>query len=72
MKEKAKLNVLDTLIEALSIGKKYMLDSTSFPIHCDHNEFWLCVEPMLVNDADRERLEELGFTIGNGAFIYYE
>ena len=53
------------LIEALSIFIKYFGD-IGYPFHCEHDTLYVCgVNPEEVSKVDLERLEELGFFVGN-------
>ncbi len=56
---------MDDLIEALTILRKY--DNRKFPTNCDHDVLWVNVDPSLVSDEDKERLDHLGFFVDNGA-----
>lgn len=52
---------MDDLIESLTILRKY--DNRKFPTNCEHYVLWVNVDPSLVSDADRERLDHLGFFV---------
>ncbi len=47
------------LIEALQIFLKYA-DET-YPTHCEHDILYILVNPVVVSDEDKIKLEELGF-----------
>ena len=47
------------LIEALQIFLKY--SKAEFPTGCEHDELYVYVDPSLVSDEDKTKLEELGF-----------
>jgi hypothetical protein len=50
------------LIEALSIFLKY--GNPDYPTHCEHDVLWICgIEPSQVSEADKVRLELLGFFV---------
>jgi hypothetical protein len=50
------------LIEALSILLKY--GNPRNPTHCEHDELTICgIDPADVSDADKARLDELGFFV---------
>lgn len=59
------------LIEALTILLKYVKEdayAANYPTNCSHDVMWFNVDPSLVSDEDKERLEELGLTVGNGDY----
>lgn len=57
--KKKEVNVKD-LIEALTIFLKY--GNPEHPTHCEHDELTICgIDPALVSDEDKKRLEELSF-----------
>jgi hypothetical protein len=47
------------LIEALTIFAKYT--SAEHPTSCEHDSLYVLVDPLDVSDADKTRLEDLGF-----------
>ncbi len=47
------------LIEALKIFLKY--GDPYAPTHCEHDVLTVCIDPADVSEADRNRLDELGF-----------
>lgn len=51
------------LIEALTIFSKYT--DTKFPTHCEHDTLLVMVDPGVVSDEDKKRLDELGFFAGD-------
>lgn len=50
------------LIEALTILLKY--DNPAYPTHCEHDVLTVMIDPAVVSDEDKARLEELGFHPG--------
>lgn len=48
------------LIEALTILLKY--GDPYSPTHCEHDEMWIMIDPDIVSEEDKIRLEELGVT----------
>lgn len=50
---------MSELIEALQILLKY--DDPDYPTHCEHDVLHVAVDPELVSDEDKNRLDELGF-----------
>ncbi len=70
--DSATLHRCSKLAEALRIAKKH-LGETDFPTHCEHDVMTLAVEYDSVSEADRERLEHLGFIEGDDCdFKSYE
>lgn len=61
--------MLSKLIEALNIFLTY--GDVDFPTHCEHDELTVCVMPDKVSDADKKRLEELGFNVGDCSFTSF-
>jgi len=51
------------LIEALNIFAKYTQEERV--THCEHDTFYVCVDPAKVSDEDKKRLDELGFFESN-------
>lgn len=49
------------LIEALQIFLKYT--DSKYPTNCSHDMLWVNVDPELVSDEDKARLDELGFFV---------
>ncbi len=49
------------LIEALTIFLKY--GNPDYPTHCEHDELTVCIEPSLVSDEDKKKLDEFGFFV---------
>ncbi len=47
------------LIEALQIFLKY--GNPDYPTHCEHDELTVGIDPSLVSDEDKKKLDELGF-----------
>lgn len=60
---------MDKLIEALQILLKY--DNPAYPTHCEHDELTVCVDPSLVSEEDRAKLDKLGFFEGDDCFKSY-
>lgn len=60
---------MDDLIEALTIFRKY--SDTRYPTNCVHDELWVCVDPEQVSDADKKRLDYLGFLESDYGFVSY-
>ena len=61
---------MSDLIEALQIFLKY--HNPHNPIHCEHDEMFVCVDPDRVIEKDKEKLEKLSFTPNNfGGFSSY-
>lgn len=55
------------LIDALSIFLKY--GNPYSPTHCEHDVLTVCIDPDLVSDEDKARLDALGFRdYGDGDF----
>lgn len=61
---------MDRLIEALQILRKY--DNPEYPTNCNHDELWVNVNPDLVSDKDKKRLEELSFSPEEDGFQSFE
>ncbi len=53
---------MNDLIEALQIFLKY--GDPYAPFNCDHDVLWVNIDPDLVSDEDKARLDELSFFIG--------
>ena len=55
---------MDNLIEALNIFKKYLTKDyeRKYPTQCQHDVLVVNVDPALVSEEDKKRLEELDFT----------
>lgn len=58
------------LIEALTILQKYLTDKyhIQYPTYCEHDELTVCVNPKIVSDEDKVKLDELGFWPENDCF----
>lgn len=57
-------NDIDSLIEAFTIFKKYLTPGTykhECPTHCDHGVMQVGVDPNVVSDEDKKRLDQLSF-----------
>ena len=50
---------MEDLIEVLQILKKY--DNSRYPTYCNNEALLVNVDPDLVSDEDKARLEELSF-----------
>ena len=57
------------LIEALTIFSKYT--DTEWPTCCEHDTLYVLVDPKLVSEEDKKRLDELGFVPGDEEFHSY-
>jgi hypothetical protein len=53
---------MNDLIEALQILSKY--GNPNYPTHCEHDMLHVCINPCLVTDEDKQKLDELGFFPG--------
>jgi len=54
---------MEKLIEALQIFLKY--GNPAFPTSCEHDTLFICgIDPEIVMDHDKLKLEELGFFVG--------
>jgi len=59
--------MLSDLIEALNIFLKYR--NPEYPTHCEHDTLYICgIDPHMVSDEDKERLDALGFFVGDDGF----
>lgn len=57
------------LIEALTIFMKYDDDDN---VHCEHDELYICIDPEIVSDEDKIRLDQLSFRPNDvGGFSSY-
>jgi len=64
---------MDDLIEALKILRKY--DNPKWPTHCEHDKLHVAINPDIVSEEDKERLDELGFFPDDewgGGFMSYK
>ena len=53
---------MNYLIAALTILLKY--GDPRNPTHCEHDELFICgIDPAMVSEADKKRLDELGFFV---------
>lgn len=52
---------MDDLIKALQIFRKYT--NTKYPTQCAHDTLYVNVDPELVSDEDKQKLDELGFFV---------
>lgn len=52
---------MDDLIEALILFAKY--DQPRYPTHCEHDTLYVCIDPDLVSEKDKAKLDELGFFV---------
>jgi hypothetical protein len=61
------------LIEALTIFSKYIEepDSIYSPTHCEHDVLFVNVEPDLVSEEDKVKLEKLSFIPNDVGFNSY-
>lgn len=62
---------MDNLIECLQIFRKY--GNPTYPFNCNHDELWVNIDPELVSDEDKKKLDELGgFFEDDGGFLSYD
>ena len=65
---------MEKLIEALNIFLKY--GNPDYPFNCSHDYLFVNIDPELVSDEDKKRLDALGFFVdgdtgeGFGSFKY--
>lgn len=66
---------MEDLIKALQIFLKY--GNPTYPSHCEHDYFYIDINPDLVSDEDKAELYKLGFFVdaefggkGFGSFKY--
>jgi len=52
---------MEEIIAALQIFLKY--DNPKYPTHCEHDSLAVLIDPALVSDEDKKRLDELGFLV---------
>lgn len=50
------------LIEALQIFLKY--GNPDYPSHCEHDVFYIKIDPVKVSNEDKKKLDKLGFMAG--------
>jgi len=60
---------MNDLIKALEIFLKY--DNSRNPTNCDHDILRVCVDPAVVSDDDKAKLEELSFTPDTSLDCFY-
>lgn len=60
----------DVLEEAIKIFKKY--DNPQWPFQCEHDLLIVFVNPSIVSEEDRAKLDNLGFHCDNGDGEYTE
>ena len=60
---------MDNLIKALTIFRKY--GNPEWPTHCEHDELFIMIDPVLVSDEDKEALEVLSFSPSDGEPTFY-
>jgi hypothetical protein len=53
---------MSKLLEALTIFLKY--DNPSRPTHCSHEMMCVMIDPAIVSDKDKAKLDKLGFFVG--------
>lgn len=53
---------MDKLIQALNIFLKY--GNPDYPTHCEHDLLLILIDPKIVSDDDKEKLNDLGFFVG--------
>ena len=62
---------MDDLIEALTIFRKY--GNPEYPTHCEHDELSVDIDPELVSDEDKKKLDDLGFLADeDGHFVSFK
>jgi hypothetical protein len=62
------------LIDALTIFSKYVEPDSyqaNFPTHCEHDVLFVNVEPDLVSEEDKAKLEKLSFIPNDVGFNSY-
>jgi len=52
---------MEELIKALQILLRY--DNPKYPTHCEHDSLAVLIDPTLVSDEDKKKLDELGFFV---------
>lgn len=52
---------MEDLIKALQIFLKY--GNPEYPTHCEHDELYVDINPVLVSDEDVKTLDGLGFFV---------
>lgn len=57
---------MERLIAALNIFLKY--GNPEYPTHCEHDELTVLIDPALVSDEDKAKLDELGFFADGDCF----
>ena len=60
---------LKNLIEALQIFSKYTEEEYCYG--AEHDEFYVWVDPEIVSDEDKARLEELDFNSAGDGFLTF-
>ncbi len=60
---------IDTLIEALTIFRKYA--NPRNPTHCEHDKLIVCIDPDKVSDEDKKILNGLSFNISEADECFY-
>jgi hypothetical protein len=62
---------ISKLITALQIFLKY--GDPEEPTHCEHDQLYVYVDPEVVSEEDKKRLDKLGFFPGDdGSFRSYK
>ena len=52
---------MEELIKALQILSKYT--GSKHATHCEHDVLYVTVDPSLVSDEDKKKLDEMGFFV---------
>lgn len=60
---------MSKLIEALQIFLKY--GDPDYPTHCEHDELTICIDPNIVSEEDKKKLEELSFYESEDGDCFY-
>ncbi len=48
-------------VEVVTIIGSYLDPNDTLPVHCEHDQMWICVDPAKVSDEHKRRLAELGW-----------
>jgi len=54
---------MEELIKALQLFLKY--GNPKYPTHCEHDVLTVMIDPAVVSDDDKQKLEEMGFIADN-------
>lgn len=61
---------MDELIKALQIFLKY--GNPDYPTHCEHDELTIMIDPVIVSEEDKIKLEQLGFEVSEEYFTSFK